>query len=853
MAEIATGVFVCYRRASAWLARTVAQDLESYGFDVFLDIDRLDSGFFDETLLLEIGQRPHFVVILTPGSLVRCVSPEDWLRREIEHALQSRRNVVPIFADGFRFEMSNVVLPSTLAELPRFNGLTLSNETFRPTMDLLRQRFLRRRQPIAADAHEQRLDELWRRLSTSAGEHFTALWQRLLPRGPTLDDVQQVLRRSLTLADPDPYPLVEGLLLAFERNVTELVDLTSRFNGLWASLEGYLAWLLNAVDGKSRGQGPHSGLAEILQRLGLGRDAERLPGLDGEVMRRAIQDVRAFRNHYLHGGARPDGVHVAQGCRAALLTLWLAVATRHAALEAALRAALTSSPTADFAGAAAVVVPEVANSTSALTPEHSRDPPPVIGAEQSVAGGPPPVEVPARSSAKTPVPSSPDATPAPASTPLELEEARASLAQPRFAQRPLQERGRVFSSLVVHLGYARAVPELIGLGFARKTIVRGLVAAGHDAAAKRVQRVAETDIAAAAGATATESVPAGQTPAGPAIDAAKDPEIQADARHDGHSLLELITQVGYQRAVEFFDAAGLTESDVDEALQAIQSADAAKRCAKERARLEARRSDPTRIDPTPGTPGSPTATIPAALATNAAETLHRLDRVEQRGELLRIVIARVGHQRAAEFFDRAELPANSVCEALESVGQSGMAKRSSKERAKFLAARTTPPKTASTPDGVAALRRIAAIVANQQVHHGDAATRGAAYRKVIQSLGHARAAELFAQAQIAPAEVHDALMAAKEPTMARRSLQQRGDTAASAPAGPAAAHAPEPTPVADAAPTPAAARRVAARRGIAARDAPALPEPATPTAPAASAPAPPARPGLLRRLLGFGS
>src|ERR1700730_7164570 len=37
--------------------------------------------------------RAHFLVLLTPSALEHCGDPKDWLRREIETAMESRRNV----------------------------------------------------------------------------------------------------------------------------------------------------------------------------------------------------------------------------------------------------------------------------------------------------------------------------------------------------------------------------------------------------------------------------------------------------------------------------------------------------------------------------------------------------------------------------------------------------------------------------------------------------------------------------------------------------------------------------------------------------------------------------------------
>src|SRR5262245_21151915 len=40
-------------------------------------------------------------VLLTPSALERCSDPSDWLRREIETALDNKRNIVPLILEGF--------------------------------------------------------------------------------------------------------------------------------------------------------------------------------------------------------------------------------------------------------------------------------------------------------------------------------------------------------------------------------------------------------------------------------------------------------------------------------------------------------------------------------------------------------------------------------------------------------------------------------------------------------------------------------------------------------------------------------------------------------------------------------
>ena len=90
MARIEKTVFISYRRTNPPWALAVSQYLTQNGYDVFLDYTGIASGDFESVILENINSRAHFLVLLTPSALERCSDPGDWLRREIEAALDSR-------------------------------------------------------------------------------------------------------------------------------------------------------------------------------------------------------------------------------------------------------------------------------------------------------------------------------------------------------------------------------------------------------------------------------------------------------------------------------------------------------------------------------------------------------------------------------------------------------------------------------------------------------------------------------------------------------------------------------------------------------------------------------------------
>jgi TIR domain len=147
MSESDKSVFISYRRkhGAGW-ARAILQDLKAHGYDVFVDVESIDSGSFESVILNQIEARAHFLLLLTPGCLDRCNEAEDWLRREIQHAIKLQRNVVPLTLEQFSFATHAGNLPAALAPLTKYNALAIYHDYFDQGMDKLRDRFLK--QPV---------------------------------------------------------------------------------------------------------------------------------------------------------------------------------------------------------------------------------------------------------------------------------------------------------------------------------------------------------------------------------------------------------------------------------------------------------------------------------------------------------------------------------------------------------------------------------------------------------------------------------------------------------------------------------------------------------------------------------
>lgn len=137
-------VFISYRRANKPWALFIYQNLTHHGYDVFIDFQNINSGNFETAILDNIRARAHFIVVLTPSALERCKEPADWLRKEIEAALDEKRNIIPLMVEGFDFgsEAVKSALTGKLSVLSSINGLRIPDEYPFEAMDRLRERYL---------------------------------------------------------------------------------------------------------------------------------------------------------------------------------------------------------------------------------------------------------------------------------------------------------------------------------------------------------------------------------------------------------------------------------------------------------------------------------------------------------------------------------------------------------------------------------------------------------------------------------------------------------------------------------------------------------------------------------------
>lgn len=126
-------VFISYRRDGGdTLAQLIYDRLKEKGYRIFLDIESLRSGKFNEKLLEVMDECKDVIVILPPNALERCKNPGDWLYLEVSNALKHKKNIIPVMMKGFEWPEE---WPEGMEELQNYNGIYDSKDYFDAVID----------------------------------------------------------------------------------------------------------------------------------------------------------------------------------------------------------------------------------------------------------------------------------------------------------------------------------------------------------------------------------------------------------------------------------------------------------------------------------------------------------------------------------------------------------------------------------------------------------------------------------------------------------------------------------------------------------------------------------------------
>jgi hypothetical protein len=137
-------IFISYRReGGATTARLICQALEDKNFRCFFDSESLSHGSFADNIKANLKNSRNFILILTPGALERCGSPDDWVRQEIAVAIDLYKSgkikrLIPVFTNGVTSFPTD--LPPDIRPIAEQNAIELNHKDFNVNFSRLIER-----------------------------------------------------------------------------------------------------------------------------------------------------------------------------------------------------------------------------------------------------------------------------------------------------------------------------------------------------------------------------------------------------------------------------------------------------------------------------------------------------------------------------------------------------------------------------------------------------------------------------------------------------------------------------------------------------------------------------------------
>ncbi|XP_041851222.1 NAD(+) hydrolase SARM1 [Melanotaenia boesemani] len=142
-------VFISYRRTTgSQLASLLKVHLQVRGYSVFIDVEKLEAGKFQDKLIQSVQRARNFILVLSANALDKCMDDtgmKDWVHKEIVTALAGKKNIVPV-TDNFMWP-DPMLLPEDMRAILNFNGIKWSHEYQEATIEKI-IRFLKGHQDL---------------------------------------------------------------------------------------------------------------------------------------------------------------------------------------------------------------------------------------------------------------------------------------------------------------------------------------------------------------------------------------------------------------------------------------------------------------------------------------------------------------------------------------------------------------------------------------------------------------------------------------------------------------------------------------------------------------------------------
>lgn len=123
-------IFISYRRldnegrtGGRDIARTLKLEFEKRKYKVFFDYSEIKDEEFESKIIPAIRKSKFFILILSKDALYRCKNENDWVRREINEAINANCKIIPINPDG-QFTKWPDFLP---ADIEKIKGVQISD------------------------------------------------------------------------------------------------------------------------------------------------------------------------------------------------------------------------------------------------------------------------------------------------------------------------------------------------------------------------------------------------------------------------------------------------------------------------------------------------------------------------------------------------------------------------------------------------------------------------------------------------------------------------------------------------------------------------------------------------------
>ena len=115
-------IFISYRRETGGeLAKSIHDRLEKKKYKCFFDLKSIKAGDFQQKILSEMDQCDIFLLVISKNALDRCIDPADYVRLEIEAALERNLTIIPILVETKKFPEN---LPPSIDRIRKENALT---------------------------------------------------------------------------------------------------------------------------------------------------------------------------------------------------------------------------------------------------------------------------------------------------------------------------------------------------------------------------------------------------------------------------------------------------------------------------------------------------------------------------------------------------------------------------------------------------------------------------------------------------------------------------------------------------------------------------------------------------------